>query len=519
MINDEKNKELDSVSPDSTVENSAAHPQYNPDTSPSPTPPNAAEQDPAPAGSDAAPAVEGEGARSVYSISGQNIIDMRYSPRNVSGREGAPLPHDLPSGSAASPQTGPRPAGQKKRLGKRAGFIAAIVAAALLLSVLSALGGAMIARSLDNPTIDQTQPEGSDQNTDLPQTPSEGTPNGEDLEDNTVIIIKNNNSSTVETVTGCVGDDNLKLTDVVELVKDTVVEIFTETSVYSGRYVTSGAGSGVIIGVKKDGRSYYIVTNHHVIENSDKITVRLTNGKEYPAALKGTDAQTDIAVIAITVDESLNKASLGSSGRLKVGEAVISIGNPLGELGGTVTDGIISALSREVEIDGNEMTLLQTSAAVNPGNSGGGLFNMRGELVGIVNAKSSGSNVDNIGFAIPIDTAFAIINELIEHGYVTGRIDTGLTLVDITTDIDVLINKVEGKGVYVKQSLYSDEIKYRDRILSVNGTAVLSSEGFKKLISGYALGETVTIKVSRDGKQIDASLTLREYKPAGLSSD
>ena len=115
-----------------------------------------------------------------------------------------------------------------------------------------------------------------------------------------------------------------------------------------------------------------------------------------------------------------------------MGEGVIAIGNPLGELGGTVTNGIVSALAREVEIDGQAMTLLQTNAAVNPGNSGGGLFNMKGELIGVVNAKSGGDNVENIGFAIPIDAAYDIACELITHGYVTGRVELGLSLVDVT---------------------------------------------------------------------------------------
>src|SRR5699024_342301 len=149
------------------------------------------------------------------------------------------------------------------------------------------------------------------------------------------------------------------------------------------QYVSSGAGSGVIL--TQDG---YIVTNHHVIEDANSITVRTRSGDEYNASLVGSDEQSDLAVLKIDAT-GLTPAVLGDSTTLEVGELAIAIGNPLGELGGSVTSGIISALDREMTIDGQTMTLLQTDAAVNPGNSGGGLFNANGDLIGIVNAKSS----------------------------------------------------------------------------------------------------------------------------------
>ncbi|MBQ2862637.1 MAG: trypsin-like peptidase domain-containing protein, partial [Clostridia bacterium] len=199
---------------------------------------------------------------------------------------------------------------------------------------------------------------------------------------------------------------NTTMTDVISSVRDTVVEIVTENiqeSAFYGQYVTSGAGSGVIIN-----ENGYIITNNHVVAGANTIYVRTTDQKEYKASLVGTDEESDIAVIKIDAT-SLKAATLGDSSAIKLGEAVIAIGNPLGSLGGTVTDGIISALDREVTIDGQEMRLLQTNAAVNPGNSGGGLFNMAGELIGVVNAKSSSSNsgatIEGLGFAIPINHA------------------------------------------------------------------------------------------------------------------
>lgn len=200
-------------------------------------------------------------------------------------------------------------------------------------------------------------------------------------------------------------------------VADSVVEITTELITPGGllsSYISEGAGSGVII------TGYgLIVTNYHVIANATDIVVRLTDGSEYRATLVGSDRNSDLAVLKIDpAGKRLTVAPLGCSDDLVVGEDVIAIGNPLGSLGGTLTTGIISATERNITVDGVEMALLQTNAAINPGNSGGGLFNMAGELVGIVNAKMAGEDVEGLGFAIPIDYAHGIIEDLINYGYV-----------------------------------------------------------------------------------------------------
>jgi len=202
----------------------------------------------------------------------------------------------------------------------------------------------------------------------------------------------------------------LTIVEIAALTSESVVEIYTETVVNIGRfgsYIAEGAGSGVII--SSDG---YIVTNNHVIEGASKITVRLKNGVEHEAALIGRDSKTDLAVLKIQ-ESGLQSAVFGDSDKLVVGELVVAIGNPLGKLGGTVTDGIISALSRNISVEGQMMNLLQTSAAVNPGNSGGGLFNRYGELIGIVNAKSSGSDIEGLGFAIPINVVKSAIEDIV----------------------------------------------------------------------------------------------------------
>lgn len=402
----------------------------------------------------------------------------------------------------------------KRKKPHRGGMIALIIAAAVLLCTLAGLGGALVTNLVINNDIPVEQgtsgPDGTDAlpgSTDEDITPETDAPTE-------AIIVKNNGSVSVKTVGGSIGDENLTLPDVVALVKDSVVEIATETSVYNGRYVVSGAGSGVIISRADNGKTAYIVTNNHVVEGADSITVRTTDGSEYAATLRGTDSSSDIAVLSISIDREFTAAELGSSKNLVVGESVIAIGNPLGELGGTVTNGIISALAREVDIDGSTMMLLQTNAAVNPGNSGGGLFNMKGELIGIVNAKSSGSDIDNIGFAIPVDTAYDIIKELISYGYVTGRVDAGLTLVDVTDTYSAWYYDVKARGVYVIESKYSEDIKSGDRIVAVNGTEVSSTADIKSILSECKVGDEITVRISRNSKQYDIKLTLREYVPA-----
>lgn len=308
---------------------------------------------------------------------------------------------------------------------------------------------------------------------------------------------------------------------VAEAVSDSVVEITTESIVtdsvfWGGNYVTSGAGSGVI--VSSDG---LIITNNHVVSGASTITVRLTDGTEYKATVIGADSDSDIAVIKIEAAD-LKFALIGNSDELRVGEEVLAVGNPLGELGGTVTNGIISALSRDVSIDGTSMNLLQTNAAVNPGNSGGGLFNMYGELIGIVNAKSSttssGTSVEGIGFAIPSNTAIKVATELTNYGYVRGKAMIGITYIDITNSYDAMYYRVNSLGVYVASSEV-DTLKSGDRIVAINGTEVTYGADVKAALKGLEVGTEITVTVVRDGKYVEAPVTLREYVPETATTD
>lgn len=311
---------------------------------------------------------------------------------------------------------------------------------------------------------------------------------------------------------------------VVQQVEDSVVAITTEsvaTNYFFRQYVTQGAGSGVVL--TADG---YIVTNYHVIKGAQQITVTANDGSTYAATLVGTDEDNDIAVLKVDAKD-LTPAILGDSDTLKVGDAVLAIGNPLGTLSGTVTDGIVSALERQVTIDGNNMTLLQTSAAVNPGNSGGGLFNASGELIGIVNAKStsdsSGNAVDNIGFAIPINSVKTIIEDLISHGYVTGQIVLGVSLVDITDERTARYYGLDSTGVYI-QSVESGSIADKgglqagDRLLSFGGVEVSTADELKAALASHSVGDRVEIKVSRNGREYTHSVVLTEYVPSSATN-
>lgn len=305
-------------------------------------------------------------------------------------------------------------------------------------------------------------------------------------------------------------------TSVVQKAADSVVEITTESVVsgsFNRQYVSSGAGSGVII--SDDG---YIVTNNHVISGANSIKVTLRDGQTtYDAELIGTDAANDIALIKVDAT-GLTAATFGDSSKLAVGDYVVAIGNPLGQLGGTVTDGIISALAREVTIDEQSMTLLQTNAEINPGNSGGGLFDANGNLIGIVNAKSSATEIEGIGFAIPINNVFDIIDDLKNYGYVTGEVDLGMEFVDINSTETAFYYGVNKTGCYVlsvTSNSNAEKAGFRagDLVQKVGDTEVQTSAEIKSAIKDKEVGDKVKFTVLRNNKTIDIEMTLAEYVP------
>lgn len=308
--------------------------------------------------------------------------------------------------------------------------------------------------------------------------------------------------------------------EIVKKTADSVVEISTESVVtgsFAQQYVQQGAGSGVII--SQDG---YILTNNHVINGANSVKVRLRDSTEYDATIVGSDSDNDIALLKVSAT-GLSPATFGDSNSLAVGDYVVAIGNPLGELGGTVTDGIISALARKVTIEDTQMTLLQTNAQVNPGNSGGGLFNANGELVGIVNAKQSATEVEGIAFAIPINNVLDILSDLKEYGYVTGKVDLGIDFTDITSDETAFYYGVNQTGCYVLSvdsgsNAEKAGVTRGDLVTKVNDTDVSTSEDITTALEKAEVGDTVTFTVSRRGTSKTISFVLEEYVPAVSNS-
>ena len=395
------------------------------------------------------------------------------SADNPQSESPAPPPAAYVPWAAAPQPPAPR---EKPRRDRRKGAFAAVMAACMVFSLGCGFGGGYLASRLNSTAS------------------SSGASGGQPV--------------FYQSVSNNTNKGSLSVAEVAAKAADSVVEINTETvssSFYGGQRVSQSAGSGVILSA--DG---YIVTNNHVVAGADSITVRTRDGKSYAANLVGTDPDTDLAVLKIEAS-GLTPAVLGSSDDLVVGETAVAIGNPLGELGGTVTSGIISALSREVTIDNQTMTLLQTNAAINPGNSGGGLFNSNGELVGVVNAKYAKEGVEGLGFAIPINTAQPVIEQLISQGYVSGRVDTGFTPIDLTDEATAMQYRVSRTGVYVYEvTTNTDGFQSGDLLLSIDGKDIDSMSDYNAALQGRSVGDQLAVVVLRGNRQLPLTLTLRD---------
>lgn len=280
----------------------------------------------------------------------------------------------------------------------------------------------------------------------------------------------------------------------------------------------AAAGSGFILSA--DG---YILTNYHVVEDSNSITVSLYDGTEYDATLVGCDESNDIAVLKIDA-EGLTPVVLGDSDNLNVGDQVVAIGNPLGELTFSLTTGVVSALNREVTLSSNvTMNLIQTDCAINSGNSGGALFNLYGEVIGITNAKysssssSSEASIDNIGFAIPLNHVKNIVKSIIETGSITKPY-IGVTVSSVSSEAQgyglptgAAVRSVEADSPAVKAGLEENDI-----ITEVDGTAINSSTELVNYVGEKTPGDELTFKVYRQGEELELTVTIGEKTQSAM---
>ena len=302
---------------------------------------------------------------------------------------------------------------------------------------------------------------------------------------------------------------------------NSTVGITTQVTTNFWGYTTQSAASGSGFIYSADG---YIITNYHVIESASSIKVTLYDGKSYDAQLVGYDESNDVAVLKIDAKD-LTPVTIGDSDNLNVGDSVIAIGNPLGELTFSLTSGAVSALDREVTMSNNvTMELIQTDCAINSGNSGGALFNLYGEVIGITNAKYSGSSgsgasIDNIGFAIPINSVRSIVDSIIEKGYV-AKPYIGVMVSDVSdeaisygTPAGAAVVSVTEGGPAEKAGLQANDI-----ITAAGGKEISGKSGLSSIIADCAAGDKLTLSVYRQGQTLTVTVTVGEQTTSALAN-
>lgn len=385
------------------------------------------------------------------------------------------------------PQMEPQPAPKKEKKKSGAGKLIAVALVCALLG--GAGGGALVGAMMQQDTPNQVQQSVSNE---TQKTPASGFSN----------VASTGNGMTPaqvyqKNVQAVVGITN----------SGTTTNIFGQTT------ATASSGSGFVI--SEDG---YIVTNYHVIAEATSLTVSLNDGTDYPAQVVGYEESNDVALLKIDAT-GLSYVSFGDSDQLAVGDQVLAIGNPLGELTYTMTVGYVSALDRAINADGTPINMLQTDAAINPGNSGGPLFNMEGNVIGITTAKYSGSTnsgttVEGIGFAIPANDVLKIVNDLKEFGYVTGRAYLGI---HPGQNIDSTIAQMYQlpAGVYVDSVTEGScsetaGVKSGDIITALGERTVGSYEDMVAALADHSAGDETTITVYRSGQSVELNVTLDE---------
>ena len=292
-----------------------------------------------------------------------------------------------------------------------------------------------------------------------------------------------------------------------------------QVATFFGRYITQTAtssGSGFFI--TADG---YVVTNYHVVNGAKEITVTTYDGGSYPATVRGYEESNDIAVLKI--EGSFTPAAIGRSSDLRVGDDILVIGNPLGSLSYTFTDGVVSYLNRMITDEtGTTIHMFQTNAAINEGNSGGPVYNMNGEVVGIASAKYASSSIEGLGFCIPIDDVIGMINDIMRTGYVTGKPVLGVSVQTVTTTMAIRYGI--STGCYVVEvgdgtAASNAGILAADVITAVDDTVIYSATDMSSALSGKTAGDTVSVRVNRSGTDMIFTVTLDEYVPTAARTE
>lgn len=410
----------------------------------------------------------------------------------------------------------PKKKKKKSEVHMTKGAVAMLVVLCLMVSVLAGAGmNALMGGNQDPSSVSTTNgtEAGGNETTNNSVIPGENTSNSE-------------TAPSIETQPRDNAEYSALAKVANECIKSVVIINITETATaYGQEYTTAGAGSGVIY--TKDG---YIITNYHVVGKDTKtISVVLYNGEVYEGKYIYGDEYADISVIKIEKTDC-TPAKIGDSTKMVLGDTVLAIGNPLG-YGLSVTDGIVSALARDVTVENTTMTLMQTSAAINSGNSGGGLFNADGELIGIVNAKIGGTSVEGMGFAIPSSTVVKCINDLKNYGYITGQARLGVTVQTkqyqtwpyMQTYSYIQVTDINADGSAAKSGL-----KVGDILQKINGTEISSFATLSQMLTKYEVGDTVTLTVRRPTieltsnnlseylntcEEIDITITFVEFNP------
>lgn len=423
-----------------------------------------------------------------------------------------------PAAAAPPPANYYLPVQQKApRLKFPFGYFAIILVVCIVISSLSGAGGAFFMYRLINNTSAYTE-ESTGENFNIEENlTAEGT--GIREEESTLTPTFNPEETTAEEQTAEATTQAPSLTkgDIYAIAVHSVVAIRAQWdqpySTLFGTYTKTYATTGTGFVLNNTG---YIATNHHVVEKGTTLTVTDYDGNTYPAVLVGSEPSNDFAIIKI--EANTIPVTLGKSSSLKVGDDIMVIGNALGELSYSFTDGIVSHLSRNVKVESGEViNMFQTNAAINNGNSGGPVYNMNGEVVGIASAKYASDTIEGLGFCIPIDDVYDMISDIILHGYVTGKPSLGVSVQTVT---QALANRYSiPTGCYVvdidtSSSAYSAGLRTGDVITAIDGTKIASCDELSAVLSAYNASSGATLEYYRKGQQFSVSVIFSEAKPS-----